>query len=155
MLNIPNPYLSTIMTSAKVSESLYLLFDHLSWISKIGLIKEDGDFETISSRYLLYSRILTLIKNLYHLQIICLHHKFKNQNNSNSKKDLSNNIANLFFFNKSLSLEIIKNVCDVCLSLGSTQKISISTRKLSVIGMISSLLSLYKLKYKLYPYDSN
>lgn len=59
-------------------------------------------------------------------------------------ENIERQILRFLYYNKLLSLDIIANLCDICIYMNSLQKLRISSVKIGVLGLISSLIPIFK-----------
>lgn len=141
--------LRTTTSLSRISDSMYLFFDNLVWLSKVGIIKIDEKrYSKLANTYWLYSSLLLLTKNLYQLKILYENRLTRLQNVIRTKSDesLIEQLTQLIQYNKALTLDLLMNLCDVFICLNSLKKFQISSYKIGLLGLLSSLISLYKYK---------
>lgn len=158
-VNLHDSFLRTTLSLSQISNGLYLLCDNLVWLSKVGVIKINEDrFAQLGDSYWLYSTLLLLAKNLYQMQIIFQNapirsfdscaHQLNGDNNTVRQRTYSTAKQFLDFamYNRRLTLEVLKNLCDTVISMNASKKVQFSAFTVGFVGTVSSLIPL--LKYK-------
>ncbi|KAH7643473.1 Peroxisomal membrane protein PMP30B [Dermatophagoides farinae] len=136
-MRLQNNMMCTTLSLSRISYGLYLLCDNIDWLSRIGAIRcNEERFVQLAQSYLLYSSALAAVKNVYQLKLI--------HNNRERYGQQQQDLMNLIMMNKVLSLQVAKNLCDICLCLHSLRKIQLSPINVGLLGLISSLIFLFK-----------
>ncbi|XP_050402966.1 peroxisomal membrane protein 11B [Patella vulgata] len=148
------------ITLSKINQACYLLFDHLIWAGRVGIMKVDSKkWSELSARFWLVSLILNLVRNFYDIYVILVREvkiqaarakKSSSYVNGNSydkdkpRKILTNNelACKCISENKPVWLDLIKNVCDIVLPLNSLGRIHVTPGTQGVVGVISSIVGI-------------
>lgn len=139
------------VTFSKIAHSLYLLCDHFIWLSKRSLIQiNTTKWSQASNKYWLLSIILNLVRDAVELNNLLqamLKKKILNTlNRKVSPRDVFTGEAVQFVrSHKDLLIDTVKNSCDIILPLTNLGFIRLSPGTIGVVGMVSSVLSLYTL----------
>ena len=65
-LHIPNVKLRSLITLSRISQSLFLLADHIIWVDRVGLIKLNSDkWRSMANRCWIYSITLNLLRYFF------------------------------------------------------------------------------------------
>ncbi|KAI2808480.1 Peroxisomal membrane protein PMP30B, partial [Blomia tropicalis] len=152
-LPLNDNFLRTTISLSRISNGLYLLCDNIDWLVRIGLLKWDEvRYAKMANNYWLYGVVLVLIKNLYQLQLIYYNHPrsfdtFHCDGSGSNMLDLYSymkELSNFVCYNKGLTLEIVRDICDLCLSLNASEKYSFTPTTVGFAGVISSLIPILK-----------
>lgn len=139
------------VTFSKIAHSLYLLCDHCVWLSRNNFLQINVTrWGQVGNKYWLLSIVLNLVRDAMELNDLfksILKKKILNTlNRKVAPKDVFTGEAIQFVrSNKDLLLDTVKNSCDLILPLTNLGIIRLSPGTIGVIGMVSSMLSLYTL----------
>lgn len=139
------------VTFSKIAHSLYLLCDHFIWLSKRNFIQiNTTKWSQVGNKYWLLSIVLNLARDAIELNNLfkaMLKKKILNTlNRKVSPKDVfTSEVVQFVRSNKDLLVDTVKNSCDLILPLTNLGIIRLSPGTIGVVGMISSMLSLYTL----------
>lgn len=139
------------VTLSKIAHSLYLACDHFIWLSKHSFIQINASkWSQAGNKYWLLSIVLNLVRDAMELNNLfqsMLKKKILNTlNRKVSPKDVFTGEAVQFVrSNKDLLIDTVKNSCDLILPLTNLGFIRLSPGTIGVVGMMSSMLSLYTL----------
>lgn len=139
------------VTFSKIAHSLYLFCDHFLWLSRNNLIQINASsWGQVSNKYWLLSIVLNLVRDAIELNNLfkaILKKKILNTlNRKVAPKDVFTGEAVQFVrSHKDLLIDTVKNSCDLMLPLTNLGFIRLSPGTIGVVGMISSVLSLYTL----------
>ena len=134
---------------SKLNQAAYLLIDHIVWLGKSGLVKNDvKKWSQRAARFWLYFISFQLLRNLYDFlnayQNEVLRAKRQKQSYSEGKeRQRTTSIAtNVVVNHKPLVVDSIKNICDICLPLSSLGYINTSAGFQGLAGVISSTMGI-------------
>ncbi|VVC24737.1 Hypothetical protein CINCED_3A014722 [Cinara cedri] len=153
-VNHPDIIIKYCVTFSKIAHSLYLLCDHFIWLNRNNFIQINAiSWGQVGNKYWLLSIVMNLVRDtmeLNNLMKAILKKKILNTLNRNvTPKEVFTKEAVHFVSNhKDLLIDTVKNSCDLMLPLTNLGIIKLSPSTIGVIGMISSLLSLYTLMDK-------
>ena len=156
-IHLADPVLRFGITLAQINRSFYLLFDHVIWAGRVGLVKVDTDYwKTLSSKFWFVALILGLARDAYELLLAYQLEKRRQQETSHSREEPSSRITILTVLqhNPSVILDAIKNGADFFIPCYHIGLINLPSGIIGLLGAISSLIGLYtiwneniKLKY--------
>ena len=151
-IHLQDSFIRTTLSLSRISNSLYLLCDNLVWLSRIGVLNLNEErFSKLSNSYWFYATILLLAKSIYQLHLI-----FQNQprpfdaahrRESTAREKTYNTAQQIIDFacyNKVLTLEILKNLCDTGISMNAADKVHFSPATVGFFGVISSLIPILR-----------
>lgn len=143
-LSIQDPTFRAALVLSRISESLYLLCDHLLWVSKLGLLKVDqSKFANLANLYLLYAQLLMLAKNIYQMHVI-LKSRYYTIDCYTERISLAEHVKHFVHFNKALTVDMLGNVCEVMLCLDRLDRIHLGPFKRALLGIIGSALPFFR-----------
>lgn len=156
-IHLTDPVLRLAITLGQINRSFYLLFDHVIWASRVGLIKADVDYwKKLSSKFWFVSLVLGLARDAYELLLAYQLEKRRQKETSHSKEEPSSHITILTVLqhNPAIILDTIKNGADFFIPPYNIGLIDLPSGIIGLLGTISSLVGLYtiwnekvKLKY--------
>lgn len=149
-------WLAFMLTVSKISQTLFLLTDHLIWLARSGLVRnvDVGKWTVTSSKYWLISLIMGVVRDIYEInKIISSYSSYKSLSaclagslvSIRSLDDVSRHGATLMDFAityKHISLDLMKNLCDLFIPLNTLGFTKLSARTIGFLGMISSVAGL-------------
>lgn len=133
---------------------MYLLCDHFLWMNRNSLIQINATtWGQVGNKYWLLSIVMNLVRDTFELNNLMnaiLKKKILNTlNRKVATKEVFTEEAVQFVCNhKDLLIDTVKNTCDIMLPLTNLGIVRFSPSTIGVIGMVSSLLSLYTLMDK-------
>uniref|UniRef100_A0A182M129 SAM domain-containing protein n=1 Tax=Anopheles culicifacies TaxID=139723 RepID=A0A182M129_9DIPT len=124
----------------KVASGLFLLADHVVWLSRSGISKSVNTTKWVdrSNRFWLISILFNLCRDV---QELCRQFKFY------SRSKARNLLYAFYRENKPLLVDTIKNVCDVFIPLNGLGIVLVSNKTIGMLGAISSIMGLLPLLY--------
>lgn len=148
LVDHPDPTIRYTLSLSKISTSLFLLCDHVLWLSRTGLFNIDSDkWTTLSSKYWLYSITMNLVRDFYEINrilkeeqnFICPRGEFRNLN------DVFNTCIKSFLCvqsRKDVMVDTIKNACDFFIPLTALGYTKLSPSTIGALGVVSSIAGL-------------
>lgn len=139
------------VTFSKIAHSLYLLCDHFLWLGRNNFLQINATrWGQVGNKYWLLSIVLNLVRDAVELNnLLKAMLKKKILNTLNRKvtpKDVFTGEAVQFVrSHKDLIIDTVKNSCDLMLPLSNLGFVRLSPGTIGVVGMVSSVLSLYTL----------
>jgi len=120
---------------SKISYSMFLLCDHITWFTRVGLIEFNTEYwGEVSNKYWLYSIFLAFLRNLLNIQSI----------HCNTLTPLNLKcLMTILNAHKALFLDTLRNLCDLIIPLSSLGAVRLNAGLVGILGIISSLASLY------------
>lgn len=156
-IHLADPVLRLAITLAQINRSFYLLFDHMIWAGRVGLVKVDLEYwKRLSSKFWFVSLILGLARDAYELLLAYRLEKRRQQETSHSREELSSHVTILTVLqhNPSVVLDAVKNGADFFIPPYNIGLINLPSGIIGLLGTISSVVGLYtiwnekaKLKY--------
>ncbi|KAK0095163.1 hypothetical protein PV326_009080 [Microctonus aethiopoides] len=147
-MNYPELVVRITLTLSKITNALYLLADHMIWISRVGLFRVNLDkWNSIANKYWLLTIIMNLVRDVYEISQIM------KQNNS-LRLSQFNILSKNFRFDKyrtmyqisehkDVWLDTIKNGCDLFIPLTALGHTKLSPGMVGILGLISSTIGIY------------
>jgi peroxin-11B len=149
-------WLAFTLTVSRISQTIFLVTDHIIWLARSGLVKnvDVAKWSQKSNKYWLISLIMGIVRDIYEInRVISSYTKHKSLSTCiassvvsvKSSKDLANCFTSLlefFITYKHLSVDTIKNLCDIFIPLNSLGFVRLSPRTIGLLGMISSIAGL-------------
>lgn len=131
---------------SKITNSLFLLADHILWLGRADLCSIDTErWANLSNRYWLYSITMNLVRDFYEISIILK----SNKSTILPKKFHSKDIVDIVFksiailsINQNVLIDTIKNCCDFFIPLTSLGFTKLSPGLIGLLGAISSIAGL-------------
>ncbi|XP_015917525.2 peroxisomal membrane protein 11B [Parasteatoda tepidariorum] len=163
-MHLDDPVLHFTITFSKINTAMYLFVDHFIWLNRVGLINIDKDkWSKLYYKFWLNFVVMNLARDIYEIKKILerqsfskLSHEFQG-NRIQKGNTVSSSLQVLFSFlelHKDVIVDTVKNGCDLFLPLAQMGHVSISSRTMGILGMISSvagMLPLIDSTYKLSP----
>lgn len=150
-VNHPYKTIRFCVTFSKIAHSLYLLSDHFIWLNRNNFIRINATkWSQTGNKYWLLSIVLNLVRDAMELNsLLKMMLKKKILNTLNRKvapKDVfTGEAAHFVRSHKDLLIDMVKNSCDLMLPLTNLGFVRLSPGTIGVVGMVSSVLSLYTL----------
>lgn len=155
-IHLSDAYIAFTLTITKITQAIFLFTDNIIWLSRAGLLKnlDTPKWTHRSNRYWLLSLIMSIVRDIYEInRIISTSTSYKDLTSClassllsiRSTKDITKCIASLTDFvvtYKHITIDSIKNVCDLFIPLNALGYVKISPRFIGILGMISSLMGL-------------
>ncbi|XP_008467788.1 peroxisomal membrane protein 11B [Diaphorina citri] len=146
LLHHPDKMIQMFTIMTKIAQGMYLLCDHIVWFGRVGLMEMDTVHWTgTANRYFFYSLVLMLARDIY--EILQLYDVTKR---SYRKVPLGELVCS----NKSLFLDLFKNVFDVLIPATGLGYVKFSPGAVGFFGVLSSAAALYTIvnpMYKMIP----
>ncbi|KAL4107738.1 hypothetical protein QTP88_018031 [Uroleucon formosanum] len=139
------------VTFSKIAHSLYLFCDHCLWLNRNNFLQINAPrWGQAGNRYWLLSIIMNLVRDVVELNNLfkaILKKKILNTLNRKvaPKNDITGEAVQFVRSHKDLLIDTVKNSCDIMLPLSNLGFIRLNAGTIGVVGMISSVLSLYTL----------
>jgi len=155
-IHYSDAWLAFTLTVNKISQSLFLFSDHIIWLSRSGLVKdiETAKWSQRSNRYWVISLVMGIMRDIYEInRVIASFTAYKHLSSCivgsvtsiRSSKDVTLCLVSLFDFlitYKHLTIDMIKNCCDLFIPLSSMGYVKVSPRVIGLLGIISSIAGL-------------
>ncbi|KAI4468525.1 peroxisomal biogenesis factor 11 [Holotrichia oblita] len=147
LLKYDDPTVKVLAILGKLSNSIFLLADHILWIGKSDFYKVDANkWSRICSQYWLYSIILSLLRDLHEiLKILRLHKEEIVPRGLETVPDIINCTYRAVICLQKyprVTIDVLKNTCDVFLPLVALGYIKLSPGTVGTLGTISSIAGL-------------
>lgn len=158
-LHIKDDVIRWTVTLSKISQSMFLLFDHIIYFHNLGIIKTDkAKWSKISAQFWFFSLALNLTRNFYDITNLVKLEMSKQQKRenemqySNGETTATYNgrrtpnagalsvVVQCVCDNKPVFLDLVKNVSDLVLPLNTLGKVNASTGVQGSLGIISSMI---------------
>ena len=146
-LQISDPFLRMIITSSRISSSLFLFADHLVWLKKVGLLQVDEiKWSDTSNRFWLYSSVLNLLRDCHEINImIKSEQRMKNLRPELGSVEYVTAVAQIFIKHKNITIDTVKNICDTLLPMANLGHVKVSPAHVGLLGIISSTAAMLQL----------
>lgn len=155
-IHYSNAWIAFTLTVTKISQAIFLFTDHIVWLARSGLLKniDTPKWTHRSNRYWLLSLIMSIVRDVYEInRVISSSTSYKDLTTCltssllsiRSTKDITKCAASLtdfFVTYKHITIDSIKNVCDLFIPLHGLGYVKLSPRIIGILGMISSLMGL-------------
>jgi len=155
-IHYSDAWLAFTLTVNRICSSLFLLFDHIIWIARTGLVKDidTPKWTQRSNKFWVVSLVMSLVRDLYEInRVIGSFTSYKNLTSCivssivsiRSPKDVSMCLTSLFDFlitYKHLTIDTIKNAADIFIPLNGLGYVKLSPRTIGILGTISSIAAL-------------
>lgn len=160
LLKYEDPTVKVTVILGKISNSVFLLADHILWLGRSELcVVNTNKWGRICSQYWLYSITLSLIRDLYEiLKILHLHkEEIIPRQGVNTIADALKTSYRAFTYipkHPQVVVDVMKNTCDIFLPLVALGYLKLSPGTVGTLGTISSLAGLIVIlnpKFKLSP----
>lgn len=150
IVNHPDPAIRLIVSSSKISNSLFLLADHMLWLSRSGVCEVDSDkWSNISNKYWLYSITMNLVRDFYEIyQILQREQGRCTPQNCRNPKELFLSLNHAFKCvkpHRDVVIDTVKNSCDLFIPLTALGYTKFSPSTIGILGVISSLAGILTL----------
>lgn len=155
-IHYSDAWLAFTLTVNKICQSIFLLTDHIIWLSRSGLVKniDTTKWTQRSNKYWLISLVMGIVRDVYEInRVVASFSSYKNLSTCitsslvsiRTSKDASVCLASLFDFlitYKHLTIDTVKNCCDLFIPLSSMGYVKVSPRVIGLLGMVSSIAGL-------------
>lgn len=155
-IHYKDAWLAFTLTVNNISQSIFLLTDHIIWLARSGLVKDinTNKWTARSNRYWLISLVMSLVRDVYEFnQIVVRHSSYKSISSCIASsvvsirrpEDVTNCVTSLFKFLftwKHITIDMLKNSCDLFLPLNGLGYTKLSPRVIGLLGMASSIAGL-------------
>lgn len=153
-IHLSDPVLKITITMSKLSQAIFLIFDHIIFAHNLGILKADKEkWSRYSSQCWLFSLVLNLLRNMYDIMSIISNearaqenlekrNQFMNGGTEITRKPLGNvqMLKKCCYENQPVVLDLVKNLSDLVLPLNSLDKIKTSQGVQGFLGVISSAI---------------
>uniref|UniRef100_A0A182SK26 SAM domain-containing protein n=1 Tax=Anopheles maculatus TaxID=74869 RepID=A0A182SK26_9DIPT len=131
------------ITLGKFASGLFLLADHVVWLSRAGISKGINTTKWVdrSNRFWLISILFNLCRDVQEL-----YRQFVYYSRSNVR-NLRRTMYAFYRENKPLLVDTIKNACDVFIPLNALGIVPVSNKTIGMVGAVSSIMGLLPLLY--------
>lgn len=147
----PDLVIRVSITLARIADGLYLLADHVIWLSRAGIFRVNLDkWNNTANKYWLMTLTMNLTRDMYEIARILERKRFSWDKTSDN---WSRNVA-LLRHRQDVVLDTIKNLCDIFIPLSALGHTDLSPGVVGLLGVISSALAMYTLlkpQHKLLP----
>ncbi|GAB1600397.1 peroxisomal membrane protein 11A-like [Argonauta hians] len=147
-LHVDDMILRTLISLAKINNALYLLFDNLIWLDRVGIVKVNRPkISELSAQFWLASILCSIGRDFY--QLACI----TNNDTTNKYPQLQIYVFSLIK-NKPLLLDFIRNTADLPLPMAMLHQVNLSPGVLGLLGIISSYIAIlteWNPHYKIFP----
>ncbi|XP_019630008.1 PREDICTED: peroxisomal membrane protein 11B-like [Branchiostoma belcheri] len=143
--------LRVLLTASHANRSVFLLFDHLVWLGRAGVIQTDVDmWNWLSLRFWFLSTLLSLLRDLYGIQkALQIKHQQLNYPNGTVHNELrleakvrQEALRRILVENLPLCIDTSKNVCDIVVQMTRLKLIEVSDGWVGFCGVVSSILGI-------------
>lgn len=155
-VHLSDAWLAFTLTVNKICQSIFLLTDHIIWLSRSGLLKniDTLKWQQRSNKFWLISLVMGLVRDIYEInRAVASSSRYKSLSSCigtslvsiRSSKDVSMCATSFFDFlstNRHLTIDFIKNCCDVFIPLTSMGYVKLSPRLIGLFGVTSSIAGL-------------
>jgi peroxin-11B len=155
-IHLNDAWLAFTLTVNKICQSIFLLTDHIVWLSRSGLVKDvdAAKWTQRSNKYWVISLVMGIVRDIYEInRVISSFSSYKNLSECiassalsiRSAKDVTVCFSSLLDFvitYKHLSVDTLKNCCDLFIPLTSMGYVKLSPRIIGLLGVVSSLAGL-------------
>ncbi|XP_062569558.1 peroxisomal membrane protein 11A-like [Saccostrea cucullata] len=154
-LHISDDVIRWTVTLSKISQSIFLFFDHIIYFHNLGVIKTDkAKWSKVSAEFWFFSLVLNLTRNFYDIANIAKLEMSKKEKKENeiqySNGDMSSRksqspgalsvVQRCVCDNKPVFLDLVKNASDLILPLNTLGKVDASAGVQGFLGIISSAI---------------
>ncbi|KAG8234291.1 hypothetical protein J437_LFUL015016 [Ladona fulva] len=149
------------VTLSRISSALSLLADHILWVGRTGFMTVDSNrWNTVSSKYWLYSVVMSLIRDVYEIWRVfsCQgENRSRFPTTSKSSQDGVNSIHSIFPLNtiktiqmfcvehQNVAVDTFKNACDIFIPLAALDYVRISPGAIGLLGVASTFAAILQL----------
>ncbi|KAG5674600.1 hypothetical protein PVAND_004554 [Polypedilum vanderplanki] len=155
-IHYSDAWIAFTSTVTKICQAIFLLTDHIIWLSRSGLFKniDTPKWSQRSNRYWVVSLIMSIIRDVYEInRVISSFTSYKDLTQCiassmfsiRSTKDITrcaSSLAEFLVTYKHITIDTIKNVCDLFIPLNGLGYTKLSPKVIGLLGVISSLMGL-------------
>lgn len=155
-IHLSDAWLAFTLTVNRICSSIFLLTDHIIWISRSGLVKDidTAKWTQRSNRYWVISLVMSLVRDVYEInRVVSSFSSYKSLTSClassilsiRNPKDVSLCLMSLLDFlitYKHLTIDTIKNAADLFIPLNGLGYVKLSPRVIGFLGMVSSIAGL-------------
>lgn len=155
-IHLSDAWLAFTLTVNKICSSIFLLTDHIIWLSRSGLIKDidTNKWQQRSNKYWVISLVMSIVRDVYEInRVVASFSSYKNLSTCiassvvsiRSPKDVSvcvSSVCDFLVTYRHLTIDTIKNCCDIFIPLNGMGYTKLSPRVIGLLGMISSIAGL-------------
>lgn len=155
-IHYSDAWLAFTLTVNRICQSIFLLTDHIIWLSRSGLVKDidTPKWTQKSNKFWVVSLIMSLVRDVYEInRVVSSFTSYKSLLSCiassvlsvRSPRDVSRCFMSLFDFlitYKHLTVDTIKNAADLFIPLNGLGYVKLSPRVIGLLGMISSIAGL-------------
>ncbi len=129
---------------SKVSYALFLLCDHILWFGRYGYMEVDVTrWNRTANRYWLLMITMNLIRDYAEVSRLYRNGKILVNWNFKDPKCTVKHLLALTTTHKDVTLDIVKNVCDLFLPLAALNVVNLSPSTVGLLGVVSSAVGIY------------
>lgn len=155
-IHYPDAAIRVTLTLSKLSQSLFLMADHLMWLSRTGLFKSINvqKWSKTANKYWLLSITMNLCRDVYEiLRLVDLHRAANKSGMSDSRisvcvrspRDLQRlalESYGVLYGHRDVVVDTVKNMCDFFIPFSALGYANLSPRTIGILGAISSMAGL-------------
>jgi len=150
-------WIAFTLTVTKICSSIFLLTDHIVYLSRSGLFKniDAPKWQQRSNKFWVVSLVMNIVRDVYEInRVIASSTNYKSLTKCvgsslvslRSPADVIRCFQSLFEFlvtYKHLTIDTVKNCCDLCIPLNGLGHVKLSPRTIGILGAVSSLAGLF------------
>jgi peroxin-11B len=155
-IHYSDAWIAFTSTVTKICQGIFLLTDHIIWLSRSGLFKniDTAKWSLRSNRYWLLSLVMGIVRDVYEINRAissftihkdlssCIATSLISIRSTKDVKIYASSIIEFLVTYKHITVDMIKNICDLYIPLSSLGFIKVSPRVVGILGMISSIMGL-------------
>uniref|UniRef100_U5EKK5 Putative peroxisomal bioproteinsis protein peroxin n=1 Tax=Corethrella appendiculata TaxID=1370023 RepID=U5EKK5_9DIPT len=145
--------LKITVTISRIASGLFLLYDHLIWLSRAGFAKTI-DLKSCmerSNRFWLISLAMNLCRDYY--ELLKIYNDYYRRNYQNIRHNSPSKVSRTIVLeNKGLVVDTIKNTCDIFIPLNTLGYTKFSPMFIGLLGVTSSIAGLLPLLHNQYKF---
>ena len=148
-LSLEDPVLKFTLTISRISGSFLVFVDNLNLLASLGFVRIDQDkWNSRSSRLWLYCIVMGLVRDWHELQGLLARRKSERNCHLDApssgigdedKQYIVRNLSSFLVREKALSIDTLRNLCDLWIPLTSLGYVKLSPRTISLFGTVSSI----------------
>lgn len=147
LVDHPDVTIRFTLSLSKISNSLFLLCDHVLWLGRTGICEIETDKWTrLASKYWLYSITMNLIRDFYEIsRIIKIENDLICPQRCRTLNELFLAIGRGFDriqTHKDVMCDVVKNSCDFFIPLTALGYTKLSPSVIGALGVVSSIAGL-------------
>lgn len=154
-MKYPDVTVRVTLTLSKIANALFLLADHIIWLSRVGILRVDLEkWNKIANKYWLMTIVMNLVRDVYEILKI-LEREGKNILKKQTFLPKCNSAKRYYEWNclknhPDVIIDTVKNGCDLFIPLTALGFTKFSPGTTGILGTISSAVALYTMMYPLY-----